>query len=134
MLPIRNRQYGITVLGLLFVSIILVCLLLLGFRLAPAYIEHFKVKSTMKSVKEEFETTAVRTGTNARVQIKRSIMRRFVVEDVRRVRPKSIHVKSSTDGTEIQIAYNVEVRLFSNVFVLIKFDDTELIPRYAKTS
>ena len=59
--------------------------------------------------------------------IRRSLERRWDVEDIHSIGWKEIAIKKSNDGYEVKALYNVEQPFIANVFLLVKFDKSVVI-------
>ena len=44
----RSAQSGITIIGFIFVAAVVLCAVMIGFRVLPSYIEYFAVVKTLK--------------------------------------------------------------------------------------
>jgi len=110
----RNRQYGLSLSGLIFGSIVVVLLLLLGFKVVPNYIEYFTAVKTIHAVAKD-----VPDGTPA--EVRRAFELREAVDDIPSLKPSDLDITKEGGQNVISFAYRKEVPLFANVGLYIDF-------------
>lgn len=113
----KHRQGGMTFLGLVTILVILGAALYAGIRLVPVYIEYTKVARALEQVRDEYSAA----DTNPEL-IRRSLERRWDVEDIHRIGWKEIEIKRTTEGYDMRAAYRAEEPFIANVYLLAKFD------------
>ena len=118
----KHRQRGATFIGLVVILLILGSALYAGIRLVPVYLEFMKVARSLEQVRDEHASI----DTNPQL-IRRSLERRWDVEDIHSIGWKEIEIKTSTDGYDVRAAYNAEQPFVANVYLLVKFDKTVTI-------
>jgi|Tabmets5t2r1_1033131.scaffolds.fasta_scaffold191205_1 hypothetical protein len=114
-----KRQDGLTVISILFIVVLLGTAVLLTFRLVPIYIEHFGVVSSLKSMEKEPDMHAKSPG-----ELLEMLRKRLEINDVKRVTKENIFIKRQQRDTHIQIAYEVQVPVVSNISLLVTFDSS----------
>ena len=101
--------------------IVMICIAFFGsivfliFTLAPIYIEHFGVKSSLASMAEESKSSS-------ETELRQLLGKRLDINDVRRVdayNKRDVTIKKP----RIIVDYEVSVPLFSNVNLLVSFHD-----------
>lgn len=118
----KQSQRGMTFLGIVIILLILGSALYAGIRLVPVYLEYSKVVRALNQVRDEH--AAIDTNPNL---IRRSLERRWDVEDIKSIGWKEIEIKKSNDGFDVKAVYNVEQPFIANVFLLVKFDKSVVI-------
>ena len=110
----RNRQRGLSIVGLIFGSVVLVFVLLLGMKLFPPYLEFFTAKKHITQIAQE-----QRAGTVGAVR--QAWQLKTAIDDVSAINEKDLEI--TKDGGEIVIsfAYRKDVPLFANVGVYLDF-------------
>lgn len=111
----RNRQYGVTLSGLLVVSFVIIFVALLGFKLAPAYIEYFTAKKAIAAVAQEKQGASVS-------DIRKAYDARATIDDITAVTANDIEVTKDGAGVVIRFGYHKEVHLFANIAICIDFE------------
>ncbi len=114
-----NKQKGVTLTGMLIVSIVLVLVLLLGFKILPAYIEYNTIQKHFQAMATD---PALRGAT--RGELNRSWDARTTIDDVKSLSPDSIEYTKTPSGWTISAYYSVKVPLFRNVSACFDFHPT----------
>ena len=105
--------------------IVMICLAFFGsivfllFTLAPIYIEHFGVKSSLASMAEESKSTS-------ESELRRLLDKRLEINDVRRIdafNKRDVEIKKP----KVIVDYEVTVPLFANVNILVSFHDEAVL-------
>jgi hypothetical protein len=120
----QQRQRGATFLGLVTILLILGAGLYAGIRLVPVFLEYTKVARALEQVRDEHSAI----DTNPQM-LRKSLERRWDVEDIKSIGWKEIEIKKSTDGYDVKAVYNVEQPFVANVYLLAKFDKSVVIPQ-----
>jgi len=109
-----KSQRGITLLGLLVAGIVVVFLAIGGLKVAPAYIEYFKVRKAV---------TAIASGNQGATvaDVRRAFDLRAAVDDIDVIAGRDLDV--SKDGNELVVSanYTKTIPLFGNISLLINF-------------
>lgn len=113
----KQRQRGMTFLGLVTILVILGAALYAGIRLVPVYMEYMKVARAMQQVGDEYAAA----DANPEL-IRRSLERRWDVEDIHRIGWKEIEIKRTTEGYDVRAQYDAVEPFIANVYLLAKFD------------
>src|SRR5512137_520154 len=113
----RQRERGMTFLGIVIILLIVGSALYAGIRLVPVYLEYTKVARALEQVRDEH--AAIDTNPS---MIRNSLERRWDVEDISRVGWKEIEITKTADGYDMTAAYQAEEPFVGNVYLLVKFD------------
>jgi hypothetical protein len=105
-----------TAIGWMIVLALIGFFVLLTLRMAPAYMEYFKVVSTLESLEEETGWTDVTPHT-----IRLLLERRFDISYVSSITPRQVSIKPSGAYYLVTAKYDAREHLFGNVTVLMKF-------------
>jgi len=120
----NQRQRGATFLGMVTILVILGAALYAGIRLVPVFLEYTKVARALEQVRDEYATVDANPGL-----IRRSLERRWDIEDIRSIGWKEVEIKRTTEGFDMRAAYDVEQPFVANVYLLAKFDKLVTIPQ-----
>jgi hypothetical protein len=113
----RKRQQGIGFIGLVFVVIVVGALLLLGFRLLPAYLQFFTVKGALKEITRNPELKSASLQ-----EIRSAFDKRAMVNDIKVVTGKELEIEKGGDGGfTVSANYSQQIPLFQNVSACIDF-------------
>ena len=113
----RARQRGITLMGLIMGSFVLVLVALLAMRLLPSYIEYFTIKKAIVSISKEM---AGREGNVS--DVRRAFENRSAVDDIKSIKATDLFVDKEGNGFLISASYRREIPLFANIGVYIDFE------------
>ncbi len=111
-----KRQKGLTLTGMVLVSILVVLVLLTGFKILPVYLEYFAIERQFKAMSVD---PKLRGAT--RHQIGVAWAARSAVDDLRSMTPDLIEVTREGDEIVIRGEYSVKVPLFRNVAACFDF-------------
>jgi hypothetical protein len=109
-----RTQKGLSLIGLLLISGVLVFVALIGFKLLPAYIEFFAVKKAVNEL-------AVETRGGQLTEVKKAFDRRATIDNITSIRAADLEINKTGTGFEIIAAYTVQVPLFGNISACIDF-------------
>ncbi|MEO8716692.1 MAG: DUF4845 domain-containing protein [Burkholderiales bacterium] len=112
----RARQRGVTLMGLIVGSFVLVLVALLAMRLLPSYIEYFTIKKAVVSIANE---TRGRGGSVS--DVRRSFDSRQAIDDFKAVRAADLEITKMGNEFQIVAAYRKEIPLFANIGIYIDF-------------
>jgi hypothetical protein len=113
----KHRQRGATFLGIVTILLILGTAVYAGMRLIPIYLDYMKIARSIEQVRDEHAAI----DTNPQL-IRRSLERRWDVEDAKGIDWRDVEVKKVADGFEIVADYEVEQQFLYNVYLLVKFN------------
>ncbi|MDA8093733.1 MAG: DUF4845 domain-containing protein [Betaproteobacteria bacterium] len=112
----RNKQTGMTVLGMLFIGVVLVFVAFIAMKLAPAYIEYGSVRQIMSAMAQD---PSVQTMTPE--EIRDSFDRRADIDNVNSIAGRDLEISTDNGRTVIDADYTVKVHLLGNISALMDF-------------
>ncbi len=109
-----NHQRGVTLSGLLFWSVVLGLLAVLGMKVAPAYIDYFSIVKAVKTVAAQ---APGKTVSDIRMDFSKQEQVGYF-KDI-----KASELDISKNGNEVVVSFSYEKRipLFLNISLLIDF-------------
>jgi len=110
----RNRQRGVSLMGLIFGAVVLIFVLLLGMKTLPPYLEFFTAKKHITQIAQE-----QRAGTVG--DVRKAWQLKTAIEDVGAITDKDLEITKEGGEIVISFAYRKEVPLFANVGVYLDF-------------
>ncbi len=119
----RNKQQGLTIVSWLVVLIMVGVFVLVGIKITPVYLEHYAVKSSLESLKQEpmISRKSLR-------EIRTMLMRRLDMNNIYDMNKENIVIKRSGGVTSIVIAYEERRKIMGNLSLVMTFEDSiELI-------
>jgi len=118
-----HHQRGMTAIGWLLVLGLIAFFTLITLRLVPMYLEYAKVVSTLESLQSEPGISNM-----SKPEIVNIITKRFDVNDVRKVDPKTVLVSKDRGMLKIGFKYERREHVISNIDVVGTFDKQVEVP------
>lgn len=119
-----QRQRGMTPIAIILMLAVGAFFVAVVLTLFPIYMEHFSVKSHLKGVKEEAETSNL---TNK--DIMKGLLRRFDIDNVKHVTEDDIDIEPTDDGhRSVVIDYEVRDHFMGNIDIVASFHDEVILP------
>jgi hypothetical protein len=112
-----DKQRGLSLIGLLITSAVIVFFALVGFKLLPAYIEYYTVQRIVTDIAHSPE---VRGGSVHDVQA--AFARRAVIDNVTSLTSNDLEINKTGDGFEIAASWSKRVPLFGNINACMDFE------------
>ncbi len=118
----RNRQKGLTLIGMVIVLAVVGFFAYAAMKLIPAYTEYFGVVKSMKAVANEPNASTVTIE-----EIRRNLNLNFSVQYVDEASIPANGIKLETQGgaRKLHIEYDKFVPFLYNVSLVVHFDHTE---------
>lgn len=123
----KSGQRGISMLGFLFVAIVLVLLAVLAMKVVPAYIEYFGVKKVLADMASQSDLRNMSNG-----EIRNDFDKRASVGYVKEVTGKDLVVNRSGGIPVVMAEYTFRTGLVHNISLVIDFSassDPKSAPR-----
>ena len=115
----RQRQQGMTFIGLLCILVLAGAVGYAGVRLVPVYLNYMKLARTMESAASEFK------GESGSLDgVRKSLDRHWAIEDITAVDQKDIEITRDDSGLQLHVAYDDAVPYIANVSLSVHFDKT----------
>lgn len=120
-----SRQQGMTLISFLILFAMVGFFILLGLKLSPIYLEHYKITTTLNNLKNEPEI-----GEKSAKEIAYILQKRWDVNGIDRINTRDSLTAEMDDGDMvIQVEYEVAEPIIGNVSALVKFKDSIKIGR-----
>jgi hypothetical protein len=116
MTPLQSQQRGLSMIGFLFVAVMLVAVAMLAMKLVPAYIEFFSVKKILATMGQESD---FRSKSNT--ELRGDFARRANVGYVTVVKPENLTIDRRSGTPVISADYEFRSKLFGNVSLVVDF-------------
>jgi len=111
-----KKAQGITLIGFVFVLVVLGFFLYAGMQIGPVYMDHMSVVKAMK-------TAASEGGNESPAAIKSRISKLLYISYVDQVKPADFKIVRG-NGREIQVKYDVEKEFIHNLSFKMKFEES----------
>jgi hypothetical protein len=113
--PARRRQLGITMIGLLFWSIIIAAVALVTMKVLPTVNEFLTIQKAVTKIAAEGATTVP--------EIRNAFEKQRTIEySIQSVGGKDLNITKENDKVVISFAYDKEIELIKPVYLLIKYE------------
>jgi hypothetical protein len=111
------KQRGLSLIGLLITSAVIVFFCLVGFKLLPSYIEYWTIQRIISDLARSPELR----GTSI-ISVQNAFDRRATIDNVNSVKGKDLEVSKVGEGFEIAINWSTRVPLFGNINACLDFE------------
>ena len=118
-----HQQRGMTAIGWMLVLAMIGFFTLLGLRMVPAYMEFYKVVSSLESLEKE-------SGFGSPGEIRKLLERRFEISYVNVLTPADVTIKTSGNQFVVTAAYEKTEHIAGNAHVLMDFEKQVKVKRY----
>jgi hypothetical protein len=113
---VRNRQSGMSGIGILIILILVVFAALIGMRVTPAYIEYFAIKKAVTAMAQSGELSGATVA-----DVRRAFDKRAAIDDISSINSADLEIAKEGGDVILSFAYEKRVPLFYNVSLLIDF-------------
>lgn len=125
--PAKSRQHGLSMIGFLFVAVMLVALAMVAMKVVPAYIEFFGVKKVLADMAHQSDLRNMSNG-----EIRNDFEKRASVGYVKGVDGKDLVIDRRGSIPVVSADYTFRTKLVHNVSLVIDFSassDPSAAPR-----
>ncbi|MCZ6578501.1 MAG: DUF4845 domain-containing protein [Gammaproteobacteria bacterium] len=124
MTGIRNRQNGMTFIGIVMLLVVIAVIALTAVKIIPIYIENFAVKSVLTSVENDH-----RVDPKSKAAIWESIKKRLYINEVRIIKKEHVTMSRKNGKTTVTIEYESRRPYLGPLFIGGHFVETIVINR-----
>ncbi len=111
----RRTQQGLSLVGVLFIGLIVVVLLLLGAKLVPAIVEYIAIERAVQKIKGEGNTVG---------EIRGAFEKYATIDDIKSITSRDLDITKEGDKVVISYAYTYSIPVMDNVRIVIDFNGT----------
>jgi Domain of unknown function (DUF4845) len=108
----RNRQHGISIMGLLTVLVILIVLALFAMKVIPSFLEFRTAKSAIEAIGRTAQNPA---------DVRRAFENRAAIDNISTISSKDLEISREGNQLVVAFAYRKEVPLFGPVGLYIDY-------------
>lgn len=121
----RRQQRGASFFSTMMILMVVGIFATVGFKLYPAYFDHYLINSVMTEVTED-----VTEMSKSNRDIRLTIYKRFRVNQVKLPSEDSLKFERESGVLTITLDYQIKIPMFYNVTALVEFNEKyEVIPR-----
>jgi Domain of unknown function (DUF4845) len=114
----RHRQRGLTMTGFILTAVVVVAVVMLGFRVLPPYMEYFTVKKVMAKTLEDSKQGF------SLYQFRRDFDLKASADYIDSVQGSDIQVNKEGNALVATAAWTKTLHLVGNVSLLLEFEAT----------
>ena len=114
-----RTQRGITLTGFLVFAVIGIVLLLLGFKIGPAYAEFYTIQKTFRAMAAD---STLQNATRSEINV--AYNARSGMDNIKAVSAQDLIIEKDASGLVISAAYSVRVPLVKNLSACMEFNPT----------
>lgn len=108
----RNRQPGVSIMGLLTVLVLVIIVALFAMKIIPSFLEFRTAKTTIELVARSAQSPA---------DARRAFENRAAIDNITTIRPQDLEISREGSQMVIAFAYRKEVPLFGAVGLYIDY-------------
>ena len=109
-----KNERGVTLIGMLVICIIIVLVAIGGLKIAPAYIEYFKVKKAVSAI-------ATTSAGSTVADVRAAFDRRAAIDDIDVIGARDLEITKEGNELVVSANYSKRIPLFGNISVVIDF-------------
>ena len=130
-----KQQQGLTFISFAVACVVVISLMLVGFKLIPVYIQNHNVVGVLKSLQQDEDTMrAIKAGTNVKSVVKNAVSRRFQVNSITNVTTDNVIIKRTKKRNyDVTVKYEVRVPIVANLDAVVRFDNKVELKRETQT-
>ena len=112
----RTRQRGLSMLGFLFVAAVVVTCVMIGFRVLPAYIEHYSIQKALE------QALADTKDLNSTAELRRAFQKRADAGYIDSVSAQDVEVSKSKNEVTASVSWTRKLPMVANVSLWLEFE------------
>lgn len=118
-----KKQRGLTMLSWLVVLGIAVFFILIGIKMIPTYMENRSVEQVLTAMSGDIKVRQMSPA-----EMKKNFIKRLKINSVYEFDKNAIEIKKEQFGTRFGVDYEVRKPVAGNVFIVMTFANSTLIP------
>jgi type II secretory pathway pseudopilin PulG len=112
---LKNKQYGMTLIGLIFVLALIGCVFVVAMQVVPSFVEYQSIKKAI--------VTAKASSTNPN-EIRTSFDKQAEVGYIDSLKGKDLEISKNGDSVEVSFAYEKKMHLVGPASLLMEYEGT----------
>ena len=114
----RHRQSGMSILGMLFIAIMVGFFIMCGLRMAPSYFEYMTIKEAVTKTATEYDADKKSIR-----QLRMRLTNLFITNQVYGINPDDIKIYRKDGKTFIDGNYESRIHVVGRIDAIMNFDD-----------
>jgi hypothetical protein len=112
-----HRQKGVTVSGMILVSILVIIVLLIGMKVVPAYVEYFTIQKNFRAMAEDPSLASA-----SRPELLRAWSGRATVDNITTLKTSDIVFERQGGQLVVRAEYSVKVPIYGHLNFCFDFN------------
>ena len=112
-----RSQRGLSMIGFLFVAVVAVTCVMVGFRVLPAYIEHYSIQKAMKQALDESRDLTA-------AEIRNNFQKHADAGYIESINGKDLEVVKTRNEVSVSASWTRKLPMVANVSLLLEFEAT----------
>jgi len=115
-MQMRTRQRGLSMMGFLFVAAVVIVVVMVGFRVMPAYIEYYSIQKALEKALTETKDL------NSAAEIRSAFQRVADAGYIESVNSKDIEITKSKNEVTATVEWTRKLPMVANASILLEFE------------
>ena len=115
-MQMRTRQRGLSMMGFLFVAAVVIVVVMIGFRVMPAYIEYYSVQKALEKALVEAKDL------NSAAEIRNAFQRIADAGYIESVNSKDVEISKSKNEVTASASWTRKLPMVANASILLEFE------------
>lgn len=112
----RNKQTGMTMIGIMFIGILVVFAALVTMRMVPAYIEYGSTLKVLKAISNDPDFKTMSAS-----DIRKSFERRAMIDNITAVKGEDLDISRDGGDVVVEAVWSTKKPIVGNVSVVMDF-------------
>ena len=115
----KQKQSGMTMIGMMFVAIIIVFFAVVAMKLIPAYTEYLEIRKILKDIGSEAGSQSM-----SNADIRERFIKRAEIDNIKSISANDLRINRGSGRTVVSVDYSFQTELVGNVSLLVDFSAT----------
>ena len=115
-MQMRTRQRGLSMMGFLFVAAVVIVVVMVGFRVMPAYIEYYSIQKALEKALTETKDL------NSAAEIRSAFQRVADAGYIESVNSKDVEVTKNKNEVTASVSWTRKLPMVANASILLDFE------------
>ena len=115
-MQMRTPQRGLSIMGFLFVAAVVIVVVMVGFRVMPAYIEYYSVQKALQQALDDAKDL------NSAAEIRNAFQRRADAGYIESVDAKDVEITKTKNEVTASASWTRKLPMVGNASILLEFE------------
>lgn len=119
-----HKQKGITLIGMLFTAIVVICVGIFVMRVVPVYLQHYSIVQSIKDLSSTNALSLTGESMSDAITLRRSLAKRLDINGISDLNDDELSITPAEENKyTVKLKYQVIRPLVYNMSLLFLFDD-----------